>query len=420
MKLGMIGFDLTKNFSADVADALGMNEYAMLEMNKEACAAFVKSKNYEGLNITSPFKTDALHWIDDFDDLAKTSQSVDAIKIIDGKTFGTNTDFLAFESVLKRHSFCLSNKKVLILGNGGTSKACQAVCKKQGASEIVIVDSKESEGSVSYVDCFARHLDSQVIINTSPIGQSPDIENAPISVSLFSQCELVIDWIYDPILTHLGFEAQELGIPRIIGLECEVYQMAHSFGFFTGTMPSIDTIEDILHKMIIKHCNIVLIGMPSAGKTTIGHLLSNYLDKPFVDLDDVVVSKANMSIPDIFAHSGEAGFRKLESMVAYQLSALNNTIIGTGGGTIKNKINMDYLRLNGIVIFIDRDLDKLISTDPNRPLSSSKEALFKLFEERYPLYKKYSNVVILNNDEIETTVQQIIEAFSIIAKEAIS
>lgn len=420
MRKGLIGIDLKGNFTQKVSNAFGLMDYEMKEMSFEELVQFVQAKDFDGINVTFPYKAAIYDYVDVPSENAQKVHAIDTIVVKDGKTYGYNTDYNSFFDLIERHNIVLEGKKVLIIGNGGSSKAVQVACKTLNASEINVVDINNSEGSISYIECFAKHLNSEIVINASPVGMSPDIMNAPISMSLFSNCEAVIDLIYNPILTKLGFEAQELGIKRVIGIEMEVTQTKHAVQLITGQQIPDEEIERVIHETLIENCNIVLIGMPSAGKTTIGKLLSEKLNKEFIDLDDVVVSKAHMSIPEIFAQSGEAGFRKLESMVAYELSTMNNVIIGTGGGTIKNKINMDYLRLNGIVFFIDRDLDKLISNDPNRPLSSSKQALVNLRKERYPLYQKYSNVVIYNNEKIEDAVQEIIDAYHTTAKNAVS
>lgn len=420
MKRGLVGVDLTNNFTKLVSEKFNFHEFEMVEMSKQQLFELLKSKDFESLNITFPYKKDVLDYIDVFSDNAKRIQAVDTIVNKDGKLYGYNTDYSAFMYMINKHDISLKDKKILILGNGGTCAAVKIAAQDLGASEIIVVDVEDSEGAVSYIDCFAQHLDSEIVINTSPIGMSPDIDNAPIAMNLFHSCEAVIDLIYNPILTKLGFDAQECGFKRIIGIEMLVAQTKHAVEIFTGKEIDEETVNKVIHETLIEQCNIVLIGMPSAGKTTIGKMLQDRLGKKFVDLDDVVVEKAKMPIPEIFAKSGEAGFRKLESMVALELSKMNNTVIGTGGGTIKNKINMDYLRLNGITIFIDRDLDKLVSADPNRPLSSSKEALKILHDERRPLYQKYAAAIVLNNSNIEETVEEIIRAYHKIASEAVS
>ncbi|NBK98287.1 MAG: shikimate dehydrogenase [Erysipelotrichia bacterium] len=420
MRKGLIGADLTNNFTKLVSEKFAFNDYEMVEMKQEQLFSLLQSKDFECINITSPYKKDVLPYIDVLSENAQAILAVDTIVNRDGILYGYNTDYSAFMYMINKHSISLANKKILILGNGGTCAALKVAAQRLGAKEIVVVDIEESEGAISYIDCFAQHLDSEILINTSPIGMSPDIDNAPIDINLFYQCETVIDLIYNPILTKLGFDAQECGIKRIIGMEMLVAQTKYAVEIFTGKAIDDACVNRVLHEMLVEQSNIVLIGMPSAGKTTIGKRLEKRLGKTFIDLDDVVVEKAKIPIPEIFAKSKEAGFRKLESMVALELSCLNNCVISTGGGTIKNKSNMDYLRLNGITIFIDRDLDKLVSADPNRPLSSSKEALRILHEERRPLYQKYASATVLNNSQIEESVEEIINAYYQITQQVVN
>ena len=419
MKVGLIGKDLKNNFTKEVSEAFGLENYEMVEMDKEYLIQLIKSKNFEGINITFPYKKDVIDYIDVPSKNVKKIGACDTIIVKDGKTYGYNTDYNAFVYMLKKHNIDLKNKKVLILGNGGTSAAVQCVALDYGAREVNIVDVNESNGAISYVECYAKHLDSEIVINACPVGMSPKIEEEPIEMRLFSKCEAIIDVIYNPILTTLGLDAQECGIKRIIGIEMLVAQTKRAVELIKDIEITDEQLDDVIHQTLIKNCNIVLIGMPSAGKTTIGHMLETRLGKRFIDMDDVVVHDTKMSIPNIFSHSGEAGFRKLETLTALKLSRMNNIIIGTCGGTIKNKINMDYLRLNGIIFFIDRDLENLITEDPNRPLSSSAKAVAKLYEERYPIYQKYATSIVPNNDDIEITVDEIIRNYHKIAKEAV-
>lgn len=309
---------------------------------------------------------------------------------------------------------------MLIIGNGGASAAIQAVVQHESAGSMVIVDVVPGNGAISYDEMFSSHLDAEIIINTSPIGMYPRIGNAPIDISMFHKCEAVLDVIYNPILTRLCFEAQEMDIKRVNGLEMLIAQAKQSVEFFLDKSIDDQIIDDIYQDMLRERCNIVLIGMPSAGKTTIGKMLENRMQKEFIDLDDIIIEKAGKSIPEIFEESGEAGFRAIETEAAIEVSKLNNKIIATGGGTIKHKVNMDYLRQNGITIFIDRDVDKLISSDPNRPLSKSTDALEKMHAERLPLYQKYAAYVAVNNSDIESTVTEIEEAYRSILIDAVS
>ena len=410
MRYGLIGEKLGHSFSKDIHERIADYTFDLIPLSKEEFKTFMEKKEFTALNVTIPYKKDVIPYLDEMDEHAKAIGAVNTLVNRDGKLKGYNTDFTGFLYMVKKHNVHMEGKKVLIIGNGGASAAIQAVVQHESAGSMVIVDVVPGNGAISYDEMFSSHLDAEIIINTSPIGMYPRIGNAPIDISMFHKCEAVLDVIYNPILTRLCFEAQEMDIKRVNGLEMLIAQAKQSVEFFLDKSIDDQIIDDIYQDMLRERCNIVLIGMPSAGKTTIGKMLENRMQKEFIDLDDIIIEKAGKSIPEIFEESGEAGFRAIETEAAIEVSKLNNKIIATGGGTIKHKVNMDYLRQNGITIFIDRDVDKLISSDPNRPLSKSTDALEKMHAERLPLYQKYAAYVAVNNSDIESTVTEIEEA----------
>jgi len=420
MRYGLIGEKLGHSFSKDIHERIADYTFDLIPLSKEEFKTFMEKKEFTALNVTIPYKKDVIPYLDEMDEHAKAIGAVNTIVNRDGKLKGYNTDFTGFLYMVKKHNVHMEGKKVLIIGNGGASAAIQAVVQHESAGSMVIVDVVPGNGAISYDEMFSSHLDAEIIINTSPIGMYPRIGNAPIDISMFHKCEAVLDVIYNPILTRLCFEAQEMDIKRVNGLEMLIAQAKQSVEFFLDKSIDDQIIDDIYQDMLRERCNIVLIGMPSAGKTTIGKMLENRMQKEFIDLDDIIIEKAGKSIPEIFEESGEAGFRAIETEAAIEVSKLNNKIIATGGGTIKHKVNMDYLRQNGITIFIDRDVDKLISSDPNRPLSKSTDALEKMHAERLPLYQKYAAYVAVNNSDIESTVTEIEKAYRSILIDAVS
>ena len=420
MRYGLIGEKLGHSFSKDIHERIADYTFDLIPLSKEEFKTFMEKKEFTALNVTIPYKKDVIPYLDEMDEHAKAIGAVNTIVNRDGKLKGYNTDFTGFLYMVKKHNVHMEGKKVLIIGNGGASAAIQAVVQHESAGSMVIVDVVPGNGAISYDEMFSSHLDAEIIINTSPIGMYPRIGNAPIDISMFHKCEAVLDVIYNPILTRLCFEAQEMDIKRVNGLEMLIAQAKQSVEFFLDKRIDDQIIDDIYQDMLRERCNIVLIGMPSAGKTTIGKMLEDRMQKEFIDLDDIIIEKAGKSIPEIFEESGEAGFRAIETEAAIEVSKLNNKIIATGGGTIKHKVNMDYLRQNGITIFIDRDVDKLISSDPNRPLSKSTDALEKMHAERLPLYQKYAAYVAVNNSDIESTVTEIEEAYRSILIDAVS
>lgn len=426
MKYGLIGEHLGHSFSKQIQTRIAEIEnvkdydYQLVELDKEEFKEFMEKKDFKGINVTIPYKKDVIPYLDEMDESAKAIGAVNTIINVDGKLKGYNTDFGGFLYMVKAHNVHMEGKKVLIIGNGGACAAVKAVCKHENAKDIVIVSRSANRGAIGYDEMYTSHLDADIVVNTSPVGMSPNIANAPIDVSWFHKLECVLDVVYNPILTRLCFEAQEADIKRVIGLEMLIAQAKYTFEIFENMSFDDSIIDEIKKEMLKDRCNIVLIGMPSAGKTTIGKMLEEKLGKEFFDLDDMIIAKAGKSIPEIFQESGEAGFRAIETEVAIEASKMNNKIIATGGGVVKHKVNMDFLRLNGITIFIDRDIDKLISSDPNRPLSSSKQALQQMYKERYPLYQKYAAYIAVNNANIEETVDDIVNAYHSILIDAVA
>ena len=426
MKYGLIGEHLGHSFSKQIQTRIAEIEnvkdydYQLVELDKEEFKEFMEKKDFTGINVTIPYKKDVIPYLDEMDESAKAIDAVNTIINVDGKLKGYNTDFGGFLYMVKAHNVHMEGKKVLIIGNGGACAAVKAVCEHENAKAIVIVSRSSDRGAIGYDEMYTSHLDADIVVNTSPVGMYPNITNAPIDVSWFHKLECVLDVVYNPILTRLCFEAQEADIKRVIGLEMLIAQAKYTFEIFENMSFDDSIIDEIKKEMLKDRCNIVLIGMPSAGKTTIGKMLEEKLGKEFFDLDDMIIAKAGKSIPEIFQESGETGFRAIETEVAIEASKMNNKIIATGGGTIKHKVNMDFLRLNGITIFIDRDVDKLISSDPNRPLSSSKLALQQMHKERYPLYQKYAAYVAVNNTNIEETVDDIVNAYHSILIDAVA
>lgn len=426
MKYGLIGEHLGHSFSKQIQTRIAEIEnvkdydYQLVELDKEEFKEFMEKKDFKGINVTIPYKKDVIPYLDEMDESAKAIGAVNTIINVDGKLKGYNTDFGGFLYMVKAHNVHMEGKKVLIIGNGGACAAVKAVCKHENAKDIVIVSRSANRGAIGYDEMYTSHLDADIVVNTSPVGMFPNIVNAPIDVSWFHKLECVLDVVYNPILTRLCFEAQEADIKRVIGLEMLIAQAKYAFEIFENMSFDDSIIDEIKKEMLKDRCNIVLIGMPSAGKTTIGKMLEEKLGKEFFDLDDMIIAKAGKSIPEIFQESGETGFRAIETEVAIEASKMNNKIIATGGGVVKHKVNMDFLRLNGITIFIDRDIDKLISSDPNRPLSSSKQALQQMYKERYPLYQKYATYVAVNNANIDETVDDIVNAYHSILIDAVA
>ena len=386
MEYGLIGEKLGHSFSKIIHEKLADYTYELCPLAKDELDAFMTAKQFKAINVTIPYKQDVIPHCDVLDDSAKRIGVVNTIVNRDGKLFGYNTDFAGFLYNLNAHGITLKDKKVMICGSGGTCKTVTAVAEYMGAKEILVVSRSKKENAVTYEECI-RHKDVDVVVNASPKGMYPNNGESPLDLSNFPNCKAVVDVIYNPLKTRLLQQAEQLGMKAVNGLEMLVAQAKFAVEHFLSTEIENDKIDQITLELLKQLTNIVLIGMPSSGKTLTGKALCKYIDKTVVDTDAVIVERSGMSIKEMFARHGETYFRQWEHDVIEEFSKQNGLIIATGGGAIKNEENIQNLKQNGVVMFIDRDLEHLLVTD-DRPLSKDTNAVAKLYEERYPsLYK---------------------------------
>ncbi len=412
MEYGLIGEKLGHSFSKIIHEKLADYTYELCPLAKDELDAFMTAKQFKAINVTIPYKQDVIPYCDVLDDSAKRIGVVNTIVNRDGKLFGYNTDFAGFLYNLNAHGITLKDKKVMICGSGGTCKTVTAVAEYMGAKEILVVSRSKKENAVTYEECI-RHKDVDVVVNASPKGMYPDNGESPLDLSNFPNCKAVVDVIYNPLKTRLLQQAEQLGMKAVNGLEMLVAQAKFAVEHFLSTEIENDKIDQITLELLKQLTNIVLIGMPSSGKTLTGKTLCKYIDKTVVDTDAVIVERSGMSIKEMFARHGEAYFRQWEHDVIEEFSKQNGLIIATGGGAIKNEENIQNLKQNGIVMFIDRDLEHLLVTD-DRPLSKDANAVAKLYEERYPLYTKYGDLRVPNNYPMEISQQELDELMNTI------
>ena len=412
MEYGLIGEKLGHSFSKIIHEKLADYTYELCPLAKDELDAFMTAKQFKAINVTIPYKQDVIPYCDVLDDSAKRIGVVNTIVNRDGKLFGYNTDFAGFLYNLNAHGITLKDKKVMICGSGGTCKTVTAVAEYMGAKEILVVSRSKKENAVTYEECI-RHKDVDVVVNASPKGMYPDNGESPLDLSNFPNCKAVVDVIYNPLKTRLLQQAEQLGMKAVNGLEMLVAQAKFAVEHFLSTEIENDKIDQITLELLKQLTNIVLIGMPSSGKTLTGKALCKYIDKTVVDTDAVIVERSGMSIKEMFARHGEAYFRQWEHDVIEEFSKQNGLIIATGGGAIKNEENIQNLKQNGVVMFIDRDLEHLLVTD-DRPLSKDTNAVAKLYEERYPLYTKYGDLRAPNNYPMEISQQELDELMNTI------
>jgi len=390
MKYACIGERLKHSFSKEIHNALADYEYELCEIPKDELDGFLKKRDFIGINVTLPYKERVIPYLDKIHGAAKEIGAVNTVVNRGGKLYGYNTDFYGMTELFRHAGISAKGKKAAILGSGGTSKTAKAVLSHLGASEILTVSRAKSDICISYEELYLKHADTEIIVNTTPVGMFPETESSPLNIEAFDKLSGVIDVVYNPIRTKLVSDAAERKIPAESGLFMLVAQAVRASELFLGKEYESDVLLKVFEKTKRDKENIVLIGMPSSGKSTLGKVISTLLKRPFFDSDEEIV-KHRGEIPKIFKDFGEKTFRDYESEIINELSKKTGAVIATGGGAILREENLKALKRNGKIIFIDRALSDLEATD-TRPLSSDKEALKRLYEERLPLYQKACDV----------------------------
>lgn len=401
MRCGLLGGKLGHSYSPQIHSHLGNYTYDLFEKTPAQLAEFLKYGDFSGLNVTIPYKKDVIPYCDELSDCAKKLGAVNTIvKRSDGTLLGHNSDYFGFRALLDRSGLCVSGKKVLVLGSGGASATVTAVLHKLQALVIVVSrNGKNNYGNLSL------HRDAAVIVNTTPVGMYPHTGVSPIDLGNFPHLEGVLDVIYNPAKTQLLLDAESRGLVNENGLWMLVAQAKESAEWFTGTSISNDRIAEI-HAILKKQMeNIVLIGMPGCGKTTLGKLIAQKLDKTFVDADIEIENLAGISIPEIFKKYGEARFRQYETTVLKELGKKSGLIIATGGGCVTRPENYPLLHQNGCILWIQRQTSSL-PTD-GRPLSDPSK-MEEMYRMRKPMYQAFSDCIVNNNGSPQETAQNIL------------
>lgn len=403
LKCGLLGEKLGHSYSPQIHSMLADYEYKLFEKSPEELEDFLKSGEFDGLNVTIPYKKSVMPYCAELSPTAAQIGSVNTIvRRSDGSLYGDNTDAFGFENLIVHNGIEVKGKKALVLGTGGASVTAQAVLKNLGASEVVVISRK---GEDNYEN-IAKHADAEIIANTTPVGMYPNNGKAAVDLTQFPKLSGVLDVVYNPARTALLLQAEKLCIPCAGGLYMLVSQAKRSCELFTGkSIPDseIDRIERVLsHRMQ----NIVIIGMPGSGKTAVSTMLAERLGRKIFDTDTIVSEKAGMTIPEIFAAQGEAGFRKLETEATAEVGKLSGNIISTGGGVVTVADNYELLHQNGVIVWIERDTNKLARD--GRPISLSSD-LNELYAARFPLYERFADIKADNNGDINDTVNAIME-----------
>lgn len=404
LKCGLLGRKLGHSYSPAIHGMLSDYSYELFEREPEQLEDFLLHGDWSGINVTIPYKKTVLPYCRELSPLAKEIGSVNTIvRRPDGSLFGDNTDAYGFESLVKKSGIDVRGKKALVLGSGGASVTVVAVLKRLGAGSVTVIS---RSGEDNY-DNIQKHADAKIIVNTTPVGMFPNNGQSAVDLGTFPACEGVLDVVYNPARTAMLLQAEQRGIPHAGGLYMLVAQAKRSSEIFTGSSIPDSEIERIEKVLSAQMQNIILIGMPSSGKSTIAAALGEKLGRPVYEADALIEEEAGMDIPAIFAGHGEEYFRKLETQVLRKLGAMSGAIISTGGGSVTREENYAPLHQNGRMIWLLRDTDKLDKT--GRPVSLRSD-LNELYTQRQPMYARFADAKADNNGTVEETLEQIMEA----------
>lgn len=403
---GLLGETLGHSFSPQIHACLGDYEYKLFEVAPEDLGDFLRSGSFEGLNVTIPYKRAVIPYLAEISENAKAIGSVNTITVLPNGTLrGDNTDYDGFLYLVRRSGIAVNGKKAVVLGTGGASLPVKKVLSDLGAREIISI-SRTGENNYQNLE---KHFDADLIVNTTPVGMYPNNLKAPLSLDGFSHLSGVLDIVYNPQKTQLILDAEQRGIPAFSGLTMLVAQAKRAAELFLNTNIDDRKNDEIYETLSRQMKNIVLVGMPGCGKSTVGKALAKRLSRPFFDADQEIVKRAGKSIPEIFQTEGEAGFRKIETEVLFDLCRQSGAVIATGGGAVTVPKNHGILRQNSLVVFINRDIAVLPTN--GRPLSEQND-LHEMFRQRLPLYRAVCDYEVDGNSEIQTVTDRVAEVYA--------
>lgn len=405
MRCGLLGEKLGHSFSPMIHAELADYSYELTELSPEKLESFVRGRTLDAYNVTVPYKKAVMPFLDVISPRAEAIGAVNTVFCKNGKLCGDNTDYFGFCHMLDVSGTDVTDKKALVFGTGGASATVCAVLRNRGVRELVTVSHRDNSA-----EWLKAHGDAKIIVNTTPVGMYPHNGVSPVDLSLFPVCEGVLDVIYNPARTQLLLDAEERGIKSVNGLPMLVAQAVKAFELFTGETAGAGECERITRLIDAKTKNIILIGMPGCGKSTVGKLIADKLGKAFHDADSVFTAVYERAPSDVIKEHGEAEFRAMEHRITEELGKLSGAVIACGGGVVTRADNYGPLHQNGTVVFIERELDRLATV--GRPLSQA-VPLQTLYTQRIDAYRRFADITVKSTEVPAKTAELIIkEVFS--------
>ncbi len=405
MQYGLIGEHLGHSYSVPIHRLITGEDYELREIAPEDLGAFMTRKEFRAINVTIPYKQDVIPYLDEISDTAREIGAVNTIVNRDGHLYGTNTDAAGLQVLIIRVCPDIRGRKTLVLGTGGTSKTAVYTAKAMGADPVIRVSRSARDGAVTYEEALRDHRDAEILINTTPCGMFPAAEDMPVNIDGFPELRGVVDVIYNPLRTKLVLAAMRRGIPAEGGLYMLAAQAVRAAEVFRRIRYDEGLTERIYRRMVRDKENIVLTGMPGSGKSAVSSILGARTGREVIDTDRMIVEKAGMEITEIFRRYGEKHFRDLETEVIREAAARAGVIISTGGGAVLREENVDALRRNGRLVWLDRKPEDLVPTD-DRPLADSREKMAALYAAREPIYRATADERIAVTGSAEDTADE--------------
>ena len=412
MEYGCIAEHLSHSFSKEIHARLADYRYELHELAPSEVGTFLQQRDFRGINVTIPYKQTVIPYLDEVTPIANHIGAVNTIVNRDGRLVGDNTDFWGMKYLLERENINPQNKKVLILGTGGTSRTAQAVVGAMGAACVGVVSRQAGNDVLTYEQAVEQHSDAQIIINTTPSGMYPNEEDAPygIDLSRFPKLEGLLDAIYHPLRSELVLAAKARGINATGGLTMLVVQAAVAVERFLDTTLPPECVAEVDREIRMSKENIVLIGMPGCGKSSVGARLAKKYNRKLIDTDQELIKMTQKTPAELIKEQGEAAFRELEAEAVRRTASESGVVIATGGGAILRDDNVRRLRRNGRLIFLDRPPEQLPTTD-DRPLSGTRQALMQRYAERIDRYRAVADVILPVTGDEDATAEAVAVAF---------
>ena len=406
---GLLGEHLGHSFSPVIHGKLGNDAYRLFELSESELEAFVRQENIGGLNVTIPYKQKVLPFVDELSPAVEAIGATNTLFLKDGKLYAENTDVLGFIYLVRSAGIEVRGKKVVLLGNGGAAQAVKEALRRLQVGDLRVFDLNSAPPEVLPYEELSEHYDADVLVNTTPVGMYPNNLKSVVELAPFTKLSGVLDIVYNPLRTGLLLEAESLGIPHASGLGMLVAQAVRSHEFFFGTSVDDAVIQSITAELTRNATNLVLIGMPGSGKSSVAKLLAEKTDREVVELDGAIEEAAGKPIPQIFAEDGEEVFRDIETRCITEAGAKSGVILSLGGGAVTKERNYLPLHQNGRIYCLKRDLS-LLATD-GRPLSKDLETLKKMEAVRAPMYARFADVTIENSGTLEDAAEAILKDF---------